>query len=84
MSLLAIKFQLGVPVCASVAGVLLPGIFHRQSLCTMVICTVSVPLDHCFRFIHAVIEMGTSFRYFLEDLGGGRRLEPGFWSLGCS
>lgn len=72
MSLLAIKFQLGVPVCASVAGVLLPGIFHCQSLGIMVIFTVSVPLDHCFRFIHAVFEMGTSFRYFLEDLAGVR------------
>lgn len=71
MSLLAIKFQLGVPVCASVAGVLLPGIFRCQSLGIMVILTVSVPLDHCFRFIHAVFEMGTSFRYFLEDWGWG-------------
>lgn len=82
MSLFAIKFQLGAHVCASVAEVLLSGIPLCQSLGGMVVFTVSVVLGHCSCFIHAVLEMGTSFRYILEDSVGGS--EPGFGSLGCS
>lgn len=79
MSLFAVTFQLSVHVRASVAGVLLTGIFLCQSLGSMVIFTVSVALDHCFLFIHAaVLEMGTSFWYILED--GGVRTR--FWESG--
>lgn len=81
-SLFAIKFQLGVHVCASVAGVLLSGTLLCQSLGGMVVFTVS--MAHCFRFIHAVLEMGTSFRYILEDsvcVGGS---EPGFGVWGVA
>lgn len=82
MSLFAIKFQLGVHVCASVAGVLLSGTLLCQSLGGMVVFTVSVALDHCFHFIHAVLEMGTSFRYILEDsVWGGQNQVLGVWGV---
>lgn len=81
-SLFAIKFQLGVHVCASVAGVLLSGTLLCQSLGGMVVFTVSVALDHCFHFIHAVLEMGTSFRYILEDsVWGGQNQVLGVWGV---